>query len=147
LHTSQHTTKSGMATVVATDGQWLRGAPRCRAEGSAVYVTFALDPDRVNSPACIAWSAGGLHSTTPGIKGPSVTVCIPRTVFEHHAIMRLQVIGSAESESPVFAWTQIPVLEETMFRAEMAWDRPVLSPVMPPPQRRTVSHSPLSIYD
>jgi hypothetical protein len=136
-----------MATVVSTDPQWLRGAPRCRAEGSAVYVTFALDPNRINSPACIAWSAGGVHATTPRIEGPSVTVCIPRAVFEHRAIMRLQVIGSAESERPVFAWTQIPVLAETMFRAEMVWDRPVLSPVMPPPQRQTASHSAPFLYD
>ena len=136
-----------MATVVSTDPQWLRGAPRCRAEGSAVYVTFALDPSRINSPACIAWSAGGVHATTPRIEGPCVTVCIPRTVFEHRAIMRLQVIGSAESESPVFAWTQIPVLEETMFHAEMAWDLPVLSPLMPAPQQRAASHSAFSLCD
>ena len=136
-----------MATVVSNDGQWLRGAPRCRVEGSTVHVTFALEPSRVNSPVCIAWSAGGLHATTPGIKGSSVTMCIPRAVFEHRVIMRVQVIGFAESESPVFAWTQFPVLEETMFRAEMMWSRPVLAPPVPPPQLRVASSTGLCLYD
>ena len=39
------------------------------------------------------------------------------------------MIGSSESEGPVLAWTQIPVLEETMFRAEMVAGRPALSPL------------------
>jgi hypothetical protein len=122
-----------MATVVSTDMQWLRGAPRCRTEGSVVRVTLALEASRMTGPACIAWSAGGLHATTPKIDGSSVTFCVPRGVFEYRTLMRLELIGSAESEIPVFAWTQIPVLEETMLRAEMVSGRPVLSlPAFPP---------------
>ena len=71
-----------MATAVSTDGQWLRGMPRCKTEGSMVYVTVVLDPDRVTGPACMAWSAGGLHATTPKIRGTSVTCCMPRGLFE-----------------------------------------------------------------
>lgn len=98
-------------------------------EGSMVYVTLALESSRAGGPACVAWSAGGLHATTPKIKGSSVTCCVPRGIFEHRALVQLQMIGSADSDSPVFAWTQIPVLEETMFRADMVSGGPVLSPL------------------
>ena len=115
-----------------TDMQWLRRAPRCRNEGAVVSVTLALESSRVTGPACVAWSAGGLGATTPRIDGSSVTFRVPRGVFERRTLMRLELIGSAESEIPVFAWTQIPVLEETMFRAEMVSGRPVLSPPLSP---------------
>jgi hypothetical protein len=121
-----------MPTALSTDVHWLRGAPRCHTEGSMVYITLALEPSRLTVPACVAWSAGGLHATTPKLKGSSVTCCVPRGVFEHRALLRLQMIGSAESDSPVLAWTQIPVLAETMFRAEMVSGRPVLSPLASP---------------
>ena len=118
-----------MATAVSTDVPWLRGTPRCKTEGSMVYVTLVLEPDRITRPACVAWSAGGLHATTPKIRGTSVTCCIPRGLFEHRALMRLQMIGAAESDGPILAWTQIPVLEETRFRAELVAGRPALSPL------------------
>lgn len=118
-----------MATAVSTNARWLRGMPRCRMEGSMVYVTLTLEPSRAGGPACVAWSAGGLHATTPKIKGPSITCCVPRGIFERKALMQLQMIGSGDSDSPIFAWTQIPVLEETMFRAEMVSGTPVLSPL------------------
>ena len=124
-----------MATAVSNDTQWLRGAPRCRVEGSMVYITLALDLSRVTGPTCLAWSAGGLHATTPRTKGSSVTCCVPRGVFDHRALIRLQLIHSAEADSPVFAWTQIPVLEE------MVAGRPVLASLASPsiqPSRRAV---------
>ena len=129
-----------MKPVASTDAQWLRGTPHCRTEGSAVYVTLALEPSRVTDTACLAWSAGELHSTTPTIDGSSVTFCVPRSIFEHGTPIRLELIRSAESEIPVFAWTQIPVLEQTILRAEMESGRPVLSaPAFPPmkPLRRS----------
>ena len=69
---------------------------------------------------------------TPRMEGSSATCRVPRKLFEDRALLRLQLIGSAESESPVFAWTQIPVLAEALFRAEMMWARPVLSPLVLP---------------
>jgi hypothetical protein len=134
-----------MAIAVSTDAQWLRGMPRCRTEGSMVYVTLVLEPSRVTGPASVAWSAGGLHATTPKIKGPTVTCCVPRGVFEHRALMRLQMLSSAEPDGPVLAWSQIPVLEETMFRAEMVAGRPVLSPLASPPASQSADG--LSLLD
>jgi hypothetical protein len=116
-----------MAIAASNDAQWLRGAPRCRLEGSMVYITLILEPSRVSGPACLAWSAGGLHATTPRMSGPSVTCCVPRGVFDHGSLLRLQLLRYAEADSPVFAWTQIPVLEETVYRAEMVAGRPVLA--------------------
>jgi hypothetical protein len=132
-----------MVSPVSSDVQWLRSAPRCRTEGSMVYVTLLLEPGKLTGPACVAWSAGGLHATTPKIKGQSVTCCVPRGIFEHRALMRLQMLGSAESDRPVLPWTQIPVLEETLFRAEMVGGRPVLSSLASPPMQRA-SRSSLS---
>jgi hypothetical protein len=102
-----------------------------------VYITLAIEPSRLAGPACVGWSAGGMHATTPKLKGSSVTCCVPRGLFEHRALVRLQMIGSAESDGPVFAWTQIPVLAETMFRAEMVSGRPVLSPLASPLMQAT----------
>jgi hypothetical protein len=135
-----------MAMAVSADSHWLQGAPHCRTEGSKVHVTLALEPGRANNPVCIAWSADGLHATTPMVKGSSVTCYVPRGVFDRGALMRVQVIGLAETESLVFAWTQIPVLEETMFRAEMVWGRPVLLPPMPHPVQ-AASRPALSCFD
>ena len=93
-------------------------------------ITVALDAAWTIGPVFVAWSCGGLHATTPRVEGASATCRVPRRLFEDRARLRLQLIGSAESEGPVFAWTQIPVLGEAVFRAEMMWDRPVLSPVV-----------------
>ncbi len=117
-----------MPKAMSNDTQWLRGSPRCRTHGSMVYVTLTLDPDRIATPVSVAWSAGGLHATTPRIKSTTVTCCVPRGIFEHHALMRLQLVGSAEQEKPIMAWTQIPVLEEALFRTQMIAGRPFLSP-------------------
>ena len=124
-----------MATTAPTEGQWLREAPRCQAEGSVVCVTVALEAAWTSGPVFVAWCGGGLHATTPRMEGSSATCRVPRKLFEDRALLRLQLIGSAESESPVFAWTQIPVLGEALFRAEMAWDEPVLSGPVPPSPR------------
>jgi hypothetical protein len=124
-----------MATLVSTNIEWLQGAPRCRNEGAVVSVTLVLEPSRVTDRACLAWSAGGLHATTPRINGSSITFCVPRRVFEYRTLMRLELIGLADTEIPVFAWTQIPVLEEAILRAEMVSGRPVLSPPAFPPMR------------
>jgi hypothetical protein len=97
-----------------------------------VYVVVALETSLASGPVFIGWCGGGLHATTPGVQGSSVTCRIPRRLFEDRALLRLQLIGSAESEGPVFAWTQIPVLGEAVFRAEMMWDRPILSLVVLP---------------
>lgn len=135
-----------MITAVSKDVQWLRATPRCRIVGSMAYVTLSLEPDRLTGPACVAWSAGGLHATTPRTEDTSVTCCVPRGIFEHHALLRLQLIGTAESDRPVFAWTQIPVLEETLFRAEMVSGRPVLYPLASP-MMQTPSPSAVSVLD
>ena len=111
-----------------------------------VYVTLVLEPGAATGPASVAWSAGGLHATTPRIKGPSVTCCVPRGIFEHRALMQLQLVSSAESDKPIRAWTQIPVLEETMFRAQMAAGRPVLSPLASAPMGPSTLGS-LSLFD
>ena len=111
-----------------------------------VYVTLVPEPSAVTGPASVAWSAGGLHATTPKIKGPSVTCCVPRGVFEQRALMRLQLVSSAESDKPILAWTQIPVLEETMFRAEMVAGRPALSPFASAPRGANTLSSP-SLFD
>jgi hypothetical protein len=60
--------------------------------------------------------------------------------------MRLQLISSAESDEPVLAWAQIPILEETLFRAEMVAGRPVLSPLNAPPEPRG-SRTSISLFD
>jgi hypothetical protein len=127
-----------MATAMSNDVQWLRGTPRCRTEGSVVYITLTLEPSRVHGPICLAWSAGGLHATTPRIVGSSVTCCVPRGMFDHRALIRLQLVRAAETDSPVFAWTQFPVLEETLYRAEMVAGRPVLAPLT---SRPAIDHS------
>jgi hypothetical protein len=111
-----------------------------------VYVTLALEPGRLTGPVSLAWSAGGLHATTPRIKGNTVTCCVPRGIFHNRAVMRLQMVGSCDAEGPVFAWTQIPVLAETMFRAEMIGGRPVLSPLAAAPMH-TGACSTVSVFD
>jgi hypothetical protein len=111
-----------------------------------VYVTLVLEPSKVNRPACIGWSAGGLHATTPRIKGSTVTCCVPRGLFEHRALMRFEMIGSDESDRPILEWTQIPVLEETMFRAEMVADSAVLSPLASP-QLQAAGRGSVSMFD
>jgi hypothetical protein len=135
-----------MATAASTDVRWLHGMPRCRMEGSMVYVPLVLEPSGVTGPACVAWSAGGLRATTPKIKGSSVACCVPRGLFENRALVRLQMIGSAESDNPILAWTQIPVLKETMFRAEMVAGRPLLSPVVAAPDKAG-THARFSLLD
>jgi hypothetical protein len=94
-----------------------------------VRVTLTLEPSRVTGPACVGWSAGGLHAITPRIEGRSITYWVPRNLFEQRALMRLQIIGSTECDEPILPWTQFPVLEEAMFRAELLYGRPVLSPL------------------
>jgi hypothetical protein len=136
-----------MAIAVSTNAPWLRGMPRCRTEGSMVYVTLLLEPSKATGPACVAWSAGGLHATTPKIKGASVTCCVPLGAFQDRALVTLQMIDSAESDKPILAWTQIPVLEETMFRAEMVAGRPVLSPLVQAPPLQPGSRVTASALD
>ena len=135
-----------MITAVSEDVRWLRGTPRCRIKGPTVCVTLHLDPDLLTGPVFLAWSAGGMHATTPMIEGAAVTCCLPRGIFEQHALMRLQLIGTVESDRPVFAWTQIPVLQEALFRADVVFGRPVLSP-LESPVIRTSSRSAVSVLD
>lgn len=108
---------------------WLQGSPACRSEGPIVYVTLALDPGVVTAPACLAWSTHGLHATTPRIIGESVTCGIPRGIFEHRARVTLQILDCGALEKPVYPWTQIPVLREAVFRADMAAGDPILVPL------------------
>ena len=121
-----------MTTAATAAGQWLREVPRCQTEGSVVCVTVSLDSSPSYGPVSVALRAEGLHAMTPPVEGSSATCRVPRRLFEERALLRLQLIGSAQSEDPVFAWTQIPVLGEAAFRAEMMWGRPVLSPLALP---------------
>ena len=59
--------------------------------------------------------------------------------------MRLQMIASADSDKPILAWTQIPVLEETTFQAEMVAGCPALSPLGAAPASRARGY--LSLMD
>jgi len=106
-----------------------------------VYVTFALPPVALFRPACLAWSAGCMHATTPRIKTTSITCGIPRNIFELGARVTLQVLDYAASEETVRAWTQIPVLEETVFRAGIMAGSPVLKPLAGPLMRLTSSET------
>jgi len=118
--------KAVATAMRSTDASWLRGAPKCRREGRMVYVTLNLAPSALKKPASVAWSAGGLHATTPRITGPVVTCCIPYGVFEHRAMVKLELLDSSESEQPILAWTQFPVLAETSFQAGLEAGAPTL---------------------
>lgn len=132
-----------VTTAHPIDVRWLRKSPRCRTRGSAVQVTFALEASLIDGPSCMEWSAEGLHATTPRIDGSSVTCCVPRTLFEHGAVMRVQVIDLADGESPIFEWTQIPALHEATFRARIVAGRPTLGPRVP----QTPSRLALTVFD
>ncbi len=108
---------------------WLCGSPTCRSEGSTVHVTLPLGPAALSRPACLAWSAGPLHATTPRIRDTSVTCSIPRGVFEYGGRVTLQILAYGSSDH-VRAWTQIPVLQESVFRASMSAGEPILAPTV-----------------
>ena len=108
---------------------WLRGLPACRRDGGMVYVTLALEPTRVEGPVSVGWSAGGLHATTPRVSCCTAICCIPRGVFDGRALVRLELLDSTGPDGPVLAWTQFPVLGETVFRAGFEAGLPTLRPL------------------
>jgi hypothetical protein len=136
-----------LAVPTASQSAWLRGLPKCRREGRMVYVTLNLDSTSLKRPTTVAWSAGGLHATTPKTTGPVVTCCIPHGVFEDRASVKLELLDSPDSERPIFAWSQILVLGEVSFRAGLNAGVPTLTPfrsqkeTYPAPVRRERTRS------
>jgi hypothetical protein len=94
-----------------------------------VHVTLALDPAKLSGPTSLGWSAGGVHATTPKIAGSTVTCCIPRGIFTQRANVKLELLDSSESDRPVLAWTQFPVLGEAVYRAGFDGGVPILRPL------------------
>lgn len=97
-----------------------------------VYVTLVLERDKLTGHPCLAWSVQGLHATTPRISDDTVTCALPRGIFEHRARVRLQILDSPAPGQPAQPWTQLPVLEETLFQADIVDGKPVLMPLRPP---------------
>lgn len=133
--------------IGSTGATWLRGAPKCRREGPMVHVTLDLAPCALKKQASVAWSAGGLHATTPMISGAVVTCSMPHGLFERRAIVNLELLASSDSEQPVLAWTQFAVLAQTLFQAGLQAGAPVLRPIragdgpLPVPSRRERARS------